>query len=69
MLSYLCSPELLDDPHNCAVPMLDAFDSTDPNIKLLVMPYLCRFDQPGFAFIDEVLDFMNQTLLVRFVLL
>jgi hypothetical protein len=28
----------------------------------MVMPYLCELDRPPFSFIDEALDFIEQTL-------
>ena len=31
----------------------------------MVMPYLLELDDPPFSFVDEVLDFIQQTLEVR----
>jgi serine/threonine protein kinase len=65
MLSRFSEPETRDHPHNHCVPILDFFPSKDSNISLLVMPYLCRFNVPPLESVDEVVDFMQQTLEVR----
>lgn len=62
ILQYLCDPERRDHPRNRTVPLLDHFKSTDDDIILLVLPYLCAFDVPPFSFVDEALDFIQQTL-------
>ena len=51
------------DPRNHCVPILDCFtDESLPNLTFLVMPLVRRFDNPPFFAVDEVLDFMRQTL-------
>ena len=61
MGSHLTSLQLRADPRNRCVPALDYFKSTD-GCYFLVMPYLCEFDEPKFEFVDEVINFINQTL-------
>ena len=61
MSSHLTSPQLRADPRNHCVVTLDYFESTD-DCYFLVMPYLCEFDKPEFKFVDEVIDFISQTL-------
>ena len=52
-----------NDPRNHCVPILDCFtDEALPNLMFLVMPLLRQFDDPPFFAVDEVLDFMRQTL-------
>ncbi|KAI5118855.1 hypothetical protein M0805_008131 [Coniferiporia weirii] len=59
----LSTPESLSDPTNHNAPILDHFrDASDGNQEYIVMPLLRRFDSPGFYSINEVLDFMRQTL-------
>jgi hypothetical protein len=58
------SPDYRQNPANHCVPILDLFDSSDPKFTLMVMPFLCKFDRPPFTFVDEVLDFVEQTLVV-----
>lgn len=67
ILQYFCDHERRDHPRNRTVPLLDHFKSTDDDTTFLVLPYLCDFDEPPFAFVDEVLDFIQQTLEVRAV--
>ncbi|KAA1476520.1 hypothetical protein DENSPDRAFT_843513 [Dentipellis sp. KUC8613] len=59
----LTSPSLLEDPRNHCVPILDSFpDPFEPDAVLMVMPYLCPFDDPPLQTVGEMLDFMKQTL-------
>lgn len=59
----LSSKELLRDPSNHCVPVLDVFDDPfDTSKALMVMPYLRPFDDPEFRTIGEVMDFISQTL-------
>lgn len=63
---FLSSETLLSDPSNHCVPVLHTFqDSLDNSASLMVMPYLRPFNEPPFATIGEVTDFMRQTLEVR----
>lgn len=64
----LSQPERLEDPTNHCIPILDFFiDDVDSDIGFLVMPLLRRFNDPPFFYVDEVVDFMKQTLEVRFI--
>lgn len=57
---YLSS---LQDSRNRCVPVLDVFtDPFDPQLRLLVMPYLRQFNDPNFGSVGEVIDFMDQAL-------
>ncbi|TFY59644.1 hypothetical protein EVG20_g7709 [Dentipellis fragilis] len=59
----LTTGDLLADPTNHCIPMLDSFpDPLNENSQLMVMPYLCPFDDPPFNAVGEVLDFVQQTL-------
>ena len=58
----LSEPEIQSDPRNHCVKAFEYFPSTERSYFLLVMPYLLAFDKPDFVFVDEVIDFMNQTL-------
>ena len=52
-----------DDQRNHCVPILDTFvDDADDDIEFLVMPVLRRFNDPPFRSVNEVVDFMRQTL-------
>lgn len=62
MAKFLSKPEMRDDPANHCVPIIDCFDSTDEGFKLLIMPYLHKFDRVPFLFVDEALDFVQQTM-------
>lgn len=61
---YLSNPSLRADPSNHAVPLLDIIVG-DRNYDFIVMPVLRFFYDPPFLFVDEVLDFIKQTLEVR----
>ena len=51
---------------NHCVPVLDIIqDPLEPHMALLVMPYLRRFNSPEFGTIDEVMDFIRQSLEVK----
>jgi serine/threonine protein kinase len=58
----LSSPARREDPHNYAVPILDCF--TKGEYAFLVMPLLRPFDDPPFATVAEVVDFVRQMLQV-----
>ena len=63
---YLSSEERSRDIDNYCVPILEDFpDDTDPDTHFIVMPLLRRCNNPDFSFVDEVLDFMKQTLKVN----
>ena len=63
---YLNSPNLRSDPMNHAVPVLDIISWND-TYDFLVMPLLRFFNDPPFVFVDEVLDFIQQTLEVSYL--
>jgi len=55
------SPELRRHPRNYCVPLLDVLEL--PNTldrKLMVMPFLRRFDEPRFQTYGEFVDFFTQ---------
>lgn len=59
----LSAPELLKDPQNPCVPIVDYFrDDMDQAVAYLVMPLLRGFQDPPFSYVDEVVDFVRQTL-------
>ena len=60
--SSLCTDSLLQNPENHCVPIPDVLpDPLDESSRaLMVMPYLRPFDDPDFATVGEVLDFMYQ---------
>lgn len=63
---YFSSPELLQEPTNHSVPVLDVLrDPSAPDFEYLVMPLLRPFDDPDFTVIGEVVDFVTQILEVR----
>lgn len=60
---YFSSPDLLQEPANHSVPILDVFcDPSAPDFEYLVMPLLRPFDDPEFTVIGEVVDFVTQIL-------
>ncbi|KAI0049758.1 hypothetical protein FA95DRAFT_1571003 [Auriscalpium vulgare] len=59
----LVTEALLSNDMNHCVPILDAIqDPVEQDTWLMVMPYLCPFDDPPFGAVGEVLDFVRQTL-------
>lgn len=64
-ISLLLSlPQLRKDPKNHAVPVLELITG-DEHFDFLVLPLLRRFDRPPFINVEEVVDFIQQTLEVR----
>ena len=56
----------LGDALNHCVPVVDYFeDERLPHCGILVTPLLRRFDEPSFVSIDEVVEFVRQTLEVH----
>ncbi|OCB87837.1 hypothetical protein A7U60_g4970 [Sanghuangporus baumii] len=55
----LSAPERLDDPMNHCVPVYDHFpDTRNPDGgSFIAMPLLRAFNEPPFAYVDEVVDF------------
>ncbi|KAL6306695.1 hypothetical protein BKA93DRAFT_912475 [Sparassis latifolia] len=61
--TMLSSETLLKDPRNKCVPIVDLFeDSDDPTISYMVMPFLRLVNDPPFAIVDDVADFVEQML-------
>ncbi|KAH8103564.1 kinase-like domain-containing protein [Cristinia sonorae] len=60
MLSPSDRPDELD---NHCVPIIDAFpDPINPSYGILVMPYLHQYNKPYFETVEQVMDFIQQTL-------
>ncbi|KAK7691417.1 hypothetical protein QCA50_004816 [Cerrena zonata] len=60
---FLSSKDLLQDPTNHCVPVIDVMgDPHDSSKGMIVMPYLRPFDNPPLRTIGEVVDFIEQTL-------
>lgn len=61
--TFLTSKDALEDPKNHCVPILDYFnDDKEPYTEIIVMPILRPFGSPPFIFVDEVVDFVRQSL-------
>jgi len=59
----LSTKELLPDPRNHCVPVLDVLpDPLSPSHSLLIMPYLRPFYDPAFEVVEDIMDFIQQTL-------
>ncbi len=67
----LGSPELVADPRNHTVPVLDSFPvpGEEQAKCFMVMPYLQRFDCPKFHCRLEFADALHQVLEVRLLIL
>lgn len=58
---YFSRPELASDPRNHCVPIYEALESPlDPDMVILVMPWLRLFDRPRLRTVGEVVDFLTQ---------
>ncbi len=67
---YLSFGEKKDNPQNHCCPILEVFrDSEDKDYEYIVLPVLRDFDKPPFHAIVEMLDFVQQTLEVIWVLI
>lgn len=63
LLQYLTSPEMLEDPHNHCVPLLDVIhDPSDPQTCFVVMPFLRYIDHPAFELVEDMLECGQQIL-------
>ncbi|KAF8978552.1 kinase-like domain-containing protein [Cyathus striatus] len=63
LASFFSSEALHQHSHNHCVPILDAFrDPFSSNMDFIVMPALRPFNDPEFANVDEVVDFVTQIL-------
>ena len=59
------SEPLASNPRNHCVRILDYFhDEAEPDVAFLVMPLLRPFDNPPFYSVDEMIEFIRQTLQV-----
>ena len=66
--TMLSTEDLLKDPRNHSVPILEMLhDSDDPNISYMVMPFLRLMDDPPFDYVGEIVDFADQILEARSV--
>lgn len=64
---HLSRDEVRSDPRNHSVPILDTFqDDEDDRISYLVMPFLRPMDNPPFEVVQDVADFVDQILEVRY---
>ena len=62
----LSTKELLADPRNHCVPVIDVIDDPDYDaISYMVMPMLRLVDNPPFQYVKEIIDFVDQILEVR----
>ncbi|KAI5120181.1 hypothetical protein M0805_002649 [Coniferiporia weirii] len=62
---YLTSDDKLQDPKNHCIPVLDHFEldgEGEEDSEIIVMPLLRPLDKPSFNSVDEVIDFVRQTL-------
>jgi len=63
VLRFLTSAQKLEDRNNHCVPLYDYFfDNDEPDFDFIVMPLLVPFDNPPFYSVEEVMDFVSQTL-------
>lgn len=64
---YLSTEPLASDPRNHCVPLYEVLESPqDPDIIILVMPFLRDFENPRFRTVGEVVDFLTQVFEVSF---
>ena len=62
----LSTKELLADPRNHCVPVIDVIDDPDDGSKsYMVMPLLRNAADPPFQHVKEIIDFVDQILEVR----
>ncbi|KAF5379390.1 hypothetical protein D9615_006640 [Tricholomella constricta] len=63
IIQYLTSPELLRDPRNRTVPLLDVLHLPDNDSQaLIVMPQLLQFDRLPFRRVGEIFEAIYQYL-------
>ncbi|KAJ7601848.1 hypothetical protein DFH06DRAFT_1311739 [Mycena polygramma] len=63
IMRLLNSEPLVSHPDNPCPPLYQVLDVLDEeDVKILVLPYLRRFDSPPFETIGEVMDFCRQAL-------
>ncbi|EJC99800.1 uncharacterized protein FOMMEDRAFT_127984 [Fomitiporia mediterranea MF3/22] len=60
---YLSSGDHANDSENHCIPFYEIVrDDEAPSLEFIIMPLLRPFNDPPFFSVDEVLDFMQQTL-------
>ncbi|KAH9920138.1 kinase-like domain-containing protein [Fomitopsis serialis] len=58
---FLSSDQITSDPRNHCVRVLDVLtDPSEPNVSIIVMPYLRDFDDPGFLTFGEAVACFKQ---------
>ncbi|KAI9063418.1 hypothetical protein FKP32DRAFT_1592487 [Trametes sanguinea] len=63
ILSYLTSKDMLRDPRNHCIPLLDVFpDPIESGKKIMVMPFMRYIDSPPFETVEDVLECLDQVL-------
>lgn len=63
---YFSSEPLRDDPRNRCIPLLEVLSHPDdPDVSIMVMPYLRNIDQPLFDTVEDILECGEQILDVR----
>jgi serine/threonine protein kinase len=59
--AFFSSEPLISNPDNHCVPLYDVMDHpSEPDIIILVMPYLRKYDSPAFHTIGESVEFFRQ---------
>ena len=57
---FFSSPEVARDPRNHCVPLLDVIEIPNAGQKVMVMPFLCPFNNPRFQTFGEFMAFFTQ---------
>lgn len=68
IIRHFSSAKLRSDPKNHAIPLLEVISDDESQSDILVLPLLRRYNNPPFEFVDEVIEFVRQTLEVRSLL-
>lgn len=65
---FLTTEDMLSDPRNNCIPLLDVLTppDEDPNMRILVMPFLRPFYSPHFDTIGEALECIRQLFEVKY---
>lgn len=64
---YFSSQPLCNDPRNRCIPLLEVLSHPDdPDVCIMVMPYLRNIDQPVFDTVENILECGEQILDVRY---
>ena len=69
IMQLLSSEERRANPSNHCVPLLNHFYDDEEGAIYLVLPLLRAFDDPPFQLVEEVVEFVRQTLEVSTLLL